>query len=353
MKNLRIGIVGCGVVAPAHAGSYRKIDGVELAWACDLVEDKARALAAAHGIARTTVDYRAMLRDRRLDAVSICTDHASHAPIAAAALRAGKHVLCEKALAATARGMAAMFRAHARRPDLVFSGVFQHRFDPITRYLKGLVDARALGTILTANATVRCLRTNAYYQGDAWRGTWQQEGGSILINQAIHFIDALSWVMGGVATVSGAIANLTHQDVIETEDTAAAALQFRCGALGTIEATCSSHVDWETTLALHGTVGSVEVRDDRPLKVDFRDAALQQKVRDEMAALASDPGLRVGKTYYGAGHPGQIADFVDAVRNRRAPFVPAASARHTVDIVLAIYSSHRTGRRVSVPDTAA
>jgi len=322
---------------------------VELAWACDLVEDKARRLAEKYTIERFTTDYRDVLADPSVTCVAVCTDHASHAPITVAALKAGKHVLCEKALAATAKGMATMLAAHRRRPGLVFEGVFQHRFDAINRHLKALVEKKAFGQVLTAGVQVRCKRTNEYYNGDAWRGTWAKEGGAVLINQAIHYIDLLVWIMGGVESVSGVYDNLTHQDAMETEDTATAAVRFRCGGLGTIEATSSSHLDWETTLSIHGTEGSIDVRDDRPLKVACLDKARETAIQAELAAALSAPGELLGKSYYGTGHPAQIEDFVAAIRGKRKPFVSAASARHTVDVVLALYESHRRGKRVSVP----
>ncbi len=348
MNKIRIGIIGCGVVSPSHLASYRKLPDVELAWACDLVEAKAKKAAETYGIAKTTTDFRQVLKDKSVAGISICTDHASHSPIAVAALKAGKHVLCEKALSATSAKMQAMLAAHAKHPELVFEGVFQHRFEPVVRYMKRLVDEGTFGTILTANTQVFCLRTNEYYRADKWRGTWEMEGGSVLINQAIHFIDSLAWIMGGVASVSGTCTNLTHQGVIETEDTATAALQFKSGALGTIEATSSSHFGWDSTLSIHGTAGSVEMRNNKSAKIVFGDKALAERIQAEMAALNEDPALAVGKDYYGLGHPAQIADFVDAIRSHRPPFVPAASARHTVEIVLAIYKSHRTGRRVAV-----
>lgn len=348
MKTIRIGIIGCGVVAPMHLDAYRKLEGVELVWACDLVEEKARKLSAIFGVQRVTANYRDVFKDKSVDAVSICTDHASHSPITVAALKAGKHVLCEKALSTSPAKLNAMMTAHAKQPGLVFAGVFQHRFDVVMRYLKRLVDEKRFGTILTAGMQVRCLRTNEYYQSDKWRGTWAEEGGSVLINQAIHFVDAITWIMGGIESVTGSCANLTHQGVIETEDTVSASVRFRCGAMGTLEATCSSHFDWETTLAIHGTAGSVEVRDDKPMKIVFGDKALELRIGNEMATLGTAPDPHVGKGYYGQGHPAQIADFVDAIRECRPPFVPAASARHTVDVVLAIYKSNRTGRRVTL-----
>jgi predicted dehydrogenase len=241
-----------------------------------------------------------------------------------------------------------MLAAHRRRPRLVFEGVFQHRFDALYRYVKGLVQAGAFGTLLTAAVQVRCRRTAEYYRADAWRGTWAREGGAVLINQAIHFIDLLVWLMGGVRAVCGTYTNLTHRRVIETEDTAAGALRFRNGAVGTLEATCSSHLGWEPTLSFHGSEGSLDLRGNQPLKVAFADPRLEKKIRAGLAAALKEPGKLFGKSYYGTGHPAQIADFVAAIRNRRRPTIPAASARHTVDVVLALYESHRTGRWMPV-----
>jgi predicted dehydrogenase len=345
---LNVGIIGCGVIAPAHVESYTLLPNVRVLWACDLIESKARTLANKYDIACITTDYREMLRDARLDCVSVCTDHASHAPISAAALRAGKHVLCEKALAANAAGLRRMFCAHASQPQLVFSGVFQHRFDLAARYLKHLIDQGVFGTILTASVHMRCLRTHEYYMADAWRGTWAKEGGAVLINQAIHFIDMLVWIMGGVAALSGTFANLTHNGVMETEDTAVASLRFRNGALGVIDATCSSNVNWEHTIAIQGSHGTLELRNDKPLTLSFSDPAVTARVTEAFATEFDSTPINAAKSYYGSSHPAQIADFVEAIRERRPPFVTAASARHAVDVVLAIYKSHRLRRWVSL-----
>mgnify|MGYP000107446676 CR=1 FL=1 len=344
---LTCGIIGCGVIAPAHIQGYQALDGVRVTWVCDLIEEKARQRAAQFGIPHVTTDYHEVLSN--VDCISICTDHASHARIAADALKAGAHVLCEKALAATPAGLRMMFAAHERHPQPVFGAVFQHRFDPDIRQLKRLVEEGVFGTILTAGVQVRCLRTNEYYRADQWRGTWDKEGGAVLINQAIHFIDALAWIMGGVQAVQGTHTNLTHNGVIETEDTAVAMLRFHCGALGTIEATCSSNLDWEPTIAIHGTHGAVELRHGRPVKCEFRDAGVAERVREGFAACTRPaPGQSAIKSYYGEGHPAQLADFVDAVRNGRAPFVTARSARHAVEVVFGIYQSHRTHKWVEI-----
>ncbi len=349
MTPVRVGIIGCGVIAPTHASAFQKLPGVQLTWACDLVEGKAHKLASDFSIPQNTTDFRRLLRASDVDLVSVCTDHASHAKIAAAALKADKHVLCEKVLAHRPAGVDAIVAAAAARPDRVCSGVFQHRFEPLNRRIRALISEGALGTMLTASVRMRCLRTDAYYASDAWRGTWAQEGGSVLINQAIHYIDALRWIMGGVAEVCGVHANRTHAAVIETEDTAAAAVVFTSGAVGTIEATCSSHNGWESALFFQGDQGAVEIFNDRLSRVDFKDTARGEQIRADLEAATSDRIEGPGKTYYGAGHPAQLADVVDAVRTGRPPYVTAASAAETADLVLGIYRSMRTGRRVTLP----
>ncbi|MCD4824216.1 MAG: Gfo/Idh/MocA family oxidoreductase [Phycisphaerae bacterium] len=347
-RPIRCAIIGCGVIAPTHAESFLQQQDVELAWACDLVEDKARRLAEKYGIGRVTTDYREVLADDSVDCVAVCTDHASHSPITVMALDSGKHVLCEKALAAGKEGMDAMFAAHARNENLVFSGIFQHRFESVWRYLKRLVAEGAFGDILTACLQMRCLRTREYYRADEWRGTWAAEGGAVLINQAIHHIDLLAWIMGGVESLSGVHSNITHGSDIETEDTAAAALRFRCGALGTMEVTSSSHLGWEPSISIQGTIGSIDVRQHDIFRVIFKDKARQSEILDKLSACRDAQGGEAGKTYYGAGHVPQIADFVEAIRQGRQPFVPAGQARHAVDIVLAIYESHQRGGWVKI-----
>lgn len=343
------GIIGCGVIAPTHVRALQAAGDIDIRWACDLEPAKAQALAREFSVAKTTTNYRDVLADEDVDFVCVCTNHAAHVPVAVDALTAGKDVLCEKALAADSEGVQAMVRAHNAHPERVFGVVFQHRLDPVNRLVKELVDTGALGRILTAGVQVRCRRTDAYYLGDDWRGTWQYEGGAVLINQAIHFTDLLIWFMGPADSLCGTYANLTHEDSMETEDTAAALLRFPSHSIGSIEATCSSHINWEGTVAIHGTEGSLEVRNDRPIKVEFRDPERAETIREHFAACraeATDAAL--GKTYYGTGHAALVAEFADAVRERRKPFVTVRSAAHTMDVVLGIYRSHKQGEWVQL-----
>ncbi|MGI6494640.1 MAG: Gfo/Idh/MocA family protein [Kiritimatiellia bacterium] len=352
MKKIVAAIVGNGVIAPTHAGGLQGLPGVEVRWACDRIREKAETLAAAYAIPRTTAEAAEVFADPEVDLVCVCTDHASHADLVCGALDAGKHVLCEKALANDSRNLRRILDAAARRPDLVASGVFQHRFDKINRALYGLVRGGALGHLLTAGVQLHCFRSDDYYRADAWRGTWALEGGAVLINQAIHFLDLFQWIAGGIETVSGMYANLAHQGSMECEDTAVAAVRFRRdGALGTITASNASSLDWQAELAFRGTHGAIVVRDDKPVQVEMAAPGESERVRAELeeAARAPAPFSTVGKTYYGGGHNAQFADVVAAIRERRAPEVTVEAAAEAVRLVFGLYESHRANRPVALP----
>jgi predicted dehydrogenase len=315
-------------------------------------KERARKLAAEFDVPHVAANPHQVLRAPDVDAVSICTDHASHAALAVKALRAGKHLLCEKPLAHRGAGLDAMLREARARPAQVCAAVFQHRFETLNRRLREAIAAGALGRMLTAGMRLRCWRAPDYYRSDPWRGTWAREGGSAVINQAIHYVDLLSWIMGGVRDIAGCHANLTHQETIETEDTAAACVTFTNGALGTIEVTASSCAGWESTLFFQGTEGCVELFKDAVARVELRDQAAGERLLAELRACHGATLDGPGKTYYGAGHAAQIADFVEAVRDARAPFVTFASAAETVDLVLGLYRSARTRRQVALQPRA-
>jgi len=343
MKKIRVAVIGCGVIGPLHVECYKAHRNVEIAWLCDLDIAKAKRLAAAAGLmtCRTTADAAEVFADPRVDAVSICTDHASHEPLVSAALKAGKAVLCEKAMTHNAASLKKMLASAAKYPEPVFAGVFQHRFDPINREVKKILEEGLFGTLLTAGVQVRCYRSDKYYMDDAWRGTVKYEGGSVLINQAIHYIDQLLWIAGGYESVVAATANITHKGVIETEDTAAAVLRLKNGAIGIVEATCSSNIDWETTISLHGSAGALEIRDDKVAKLNFKDKRVGEKVAKRLAKAIAPKAGKAGKAYYGTGHPAQIADFVEAVAKGREPYVTGWSAAETAAAVFGIYAAAR------------
>ena len=349
MNTIKCGIIGCGVIAPSHIESYQNLPGAEVSAVCDLVEKKAMSMAERYRIATTCTDYRKMLDNPEIEAVSVCTDHASHARIVVDALNAGKHVICEKALGISPRDLDAMAAAHRQHPELVFAGVFQHRFEKLNRYVKGLIDRGAFGTLSAMTLNSWLLRTNDYYRQDAWRGTWADEGGSLLINQAIHYIDLLNWFSGGVEALCAKCENLAHQGIIETEDAAAVTLKFRHGHVGVICATSSSVEEWRHVITISGSKGHLEMCNDEISYFKFQDKAMHDEVANHLQQCREEKLIESNKDYYGQGHPAQIKDFIDAIREKRQPYVSAELARQTVDIVLACYESSRTGKWVKLP----
>ncbi|MCD8481387.1 MAG: Gfo/Idh/MocA family oxidoreductase [Verrucomicrobia bacterium] len=219
-RQLNVAIIGCGVIAPAHIEGFQHFPSVKVVELCDLDKSKADALALRYGIDSVSTSYHTTVARRDVDCVAICTDHASHAPIAIAALNAGKHVLCEKPLGESEQAVQAMVSAAQSNPDLVASGVLQHRFDAVHQALRLAIQEGLLGRPLLLQGRLLCYRSHDYYLNTPWRGKWASEGGSLLMNQAIHFVDILDWLGGGFSEITAAYCNLLHQGIIETEDSA-------------------------------------------------------------------------------------------------------------------------------------
>ena len=349
MKQINCGIIGCGVIAPTHIESYLRVPDVRVKYLCDLERSKADALGDKYGIPYRTTNYMELLSDPEIDVVSVCTDHFSHAEIVSAALDHGKHVVCEKCLTSTASGLQSMLAARKRHPELVFSGIFQHRCEPTNRVLRQLIADGRFGRVLSATLYVSCLRTDEYYLADAWRGTWAQEGGSVLINQSVHHFDLLRFFLGEVEAVAAKYDNLAHQGIIETEDTIVIALRFRSGALATVAATSGSRsVTWRSGYTITGTEGFIEYTDFVPSYLNFTDPARKKEIEKAFAQCKLDEALQVSKGYYGGGHPAQIADIIDAVRNHRAPYVTGEDAAETARLVIACYEAARSGKWVTL-----
>ena len=349
MREIKCGIIGCGVIAPTHVESYQKIEGVIVKSACDLIPERREKLAEKYQIPVMTAEYMDILNDPEIDLVSVCTDHFSHAQIVVDALDHGKHVICEKCLTSSNEGIDAMLEAHKRHPELIFSGIFQHRYEPTNRVLRKLIQDGAFGKPLMASLYVSCLRTDEYYNTDAWRGTWAQEGGSLLINQCIHHFDILRFIMGDVVALNANFDNLVHQGVIETEDVITIQLKFASGALGTVVATSGSKsATWKCGYIVTGTEGFIEYTDFQPGFMSFTDDARKKEVEESFANCKLDEALQVAKVYYGGGHPAQIADVVDALRSGREPYVTGEEAARTARLVMACYESGKTGKWVSI-----
>lgn len=304
-------IIGCGRVAPNHVDGVRASGSADLLWACDLDAHLAKSFATDHGIPNWTTELDQVLGDPTVTAVSVAVDHRGHAPVVAAALRAGKHVLVEKPLALSV-GDAHSLVALAAERRRVLSVVSQHRYDPVVVAVKEWLAAGLLGAPLFAQVSLEASRDKAYYRDSYWRGTWSGEGGSALVNQGYHCLDVARYLLGDL-TVHAAVAGRTvHGDVIETEDTLSALLAAGKVPV-TLHVTVGTSELWRTRFDVVGPLGAITFDLDHPgtLHRAVGAAALERAAAELEThdAGASSAGI----DYYGISHRRQIADFLTAI----------------------------------------
>ena len=346
---VKCAVIGCGVIAPTHIEGIAAIPGAELVALCDIKKDRLDKLAEKYGITRCSTDYRDILADPEVDLVHVCTDHASHAQIVIDALNAGKHVICEKSAGRVPEDLEAMCAAAKAHPELVASGIFQHRFETHNLVLRDMLNSGTFGKLLAVNLNFCCRRTAEYYTKDVWRGTQAGEGGGILINQAIHHLDQLRFLFGDISAITAKVANLTHQGVIEVEDTAFFMIEFTSGLNAVVMATNSSVRGWNSRLMVEGEKASLFYENEKCTSVEAETPELAAKIENALSDEREKATVS-GKSYYGSGHTGQLADVVNAVEEKRAAFVTLEEACKSSLMVLAVYESAKLGRRVELTE---
>jgi len=341
METFGVGIVGAGMIGPVHAEALDEIEGARLVAVASTCEATGRTLAEAHG-ASWHAEFGELLARPDVDVVILCTPSGLHPDQAVAAARAGKHVITEKPMAITFEDADRMIRA-CREAGVGLSVIFQYRFNRDALRLKRAVEAGVFGRPVLGNAFVHWHRTQAYYEErGGWRGTWALDGGGALMNQSIHAIDLLQWILGPVESVCGFAETLAHD--IQTEDTASVALRFASGALGIIQGTTSAHRDSPLRIEVKGTEGSATLEGSRLTIWEPGGEEEDLSPRD----LELLPESRANEPL-GTAHRRQLKEIFAALREGREPPISGEEARKTVEIVLGIYRSAASGERVTFP----
>ena len=341
MDEIGVGIVGAGTIGAVHAAAIGDLEGARLVAVGESRGRMGRELAKAHG-AGWHPDLQGLLACEEVDVVLLCTPSGLHAEGALAATRAGKHVITEKPMATTLEDADRMIRA-CREAEVTLSVIFQYRFNRDALRLKRAVEAGLLGRPVLASAFVHWHRTDAYYGArGGWRGTWALDGGGALMNQSIHAVDLLQWVLGPVDSVCGYADALTHE--IEAEDAASAAVRFASGALGVIQGTTSAHEDRPARVEVVGSEGRAVLEGPRLAVWE----PVQEREVLSARELASLPETAEGEALGGA-HGRQLGEIFAALREGREPPVPGEEARKAVEIILGIYRSAVRGERVTFP----
>lgn len=357
---IEVAVVGAGIIGANHAEAVHRHPRLRVAALVDPVE--AASAALADRIAETTgtgppgryPTLRAALADRPIGLVAICTPSGLHAPLAEQALAAGAHVVIEKPLEVTLRRARklAELAAGAQARGLVVSVVSQHRFDPASAAVAQAVASGQLGPITSAVASVPWWRDQGYYDSAGWRGTWAYDGGGALMNQGVHTVDLLLWLLGRPVEVSAQTARLAHHG-IEVEDVAVATIRFRSGALAVLHATTAAYPGTGVRLQVHGSRGSAVIHDDQLEYFHVADdtgSGTPHRPPNQAAARVPPADLRgqpKAAEDFVLGHLRQYHDVVEAIEQQRPPGVRVEDGLHALALVEAVYRSAALARPVA------
>lgn len=344
---MKYGLIGCGRIATNHVKAVLN-NNLEFVAACDIEESQINNLLAKHGLDKDTaikhyIDYKKMIEQNKLDLVAIATESGNHAEIALYCIDHGINCIIEKPIAMSIQEADQIIR-HAEEKGVKVSACHQNRFNIAVQEMRKAVEAGRFGKLSHGSVHVRWNRNVDYYAQAPWRGKWASDGGA-LMNQCIHGIDLLRWMMGDeVEEVYGQTRQQFH-DYLEAEDVGMAVIKFKNGAVATIEGTTNVYPrNLEETLYLFGENGTVKLGGTSTNNIDVWQFA------DETEADHKNKGLEEATSnVYGNGHTSLYADVIDAVKNDRRPYVDAVAGRNALELVLAIYKSQKDGKPVKLP----
>jgi UDP-N-acetyl-2-amino-2-deoxyglucuronate dehydrogenase len=339
-RTFDIALVGCGRISQNHFDAIAKTDGLRLTAVCDVIDERARAAGEAHNVPWfTSLDE--MLNRAPSDIVAVCTPSGLHSPQGVVIAQAGRHVLSEKPMATSLAAADALVEACDAAGVRLFV-VKQNRLNPPVQLLRRAIEKGRFGRIFMANVTVRWQRPQEYYDAAPWRGTWEFDGGAIM-NQASHYVDLIQWLVGPVESVVAKTA--TQARKIEAEDSGAAVLKFRSGALGVIEVNVLTYPrNLEGSLTILGERGSVKIGGTAVNKVEHWQFAEYDDDDKLVESVNTNP-----PNVYGFGHLGYYANVVSVLRGEATADTDGRAGRKSLELILAIYESARTGEAVPIP----
>jgi UDP-N-acetyl-2-amino-2-deoxyglucuronate dehydrogenase len=340
------GIIGGGMIGNFHAQAIKQLPNAKLVAVCDQVAAAAEKFGGACGVPGLC-DIEQLLARKDIDIITVATPSGTHADIAIAAAKHGKHCILEKPIDVTLEKIDKAIAAHDAAGTHL-GGIFNMRYMPTARLFKQAADEGRFGRMTFGMAYGPWWREQSYYDNGGWRGTWKLDGGGALMNQGIHTIDLLQWLMGPVKKVTAMCATLAHER-IEVEDTGVASLEFASGALGMIACTTSMWPGHFRIVEVAGTQGTVAMADQKFFFWQFRnEGAVDSEVRQSYMEF---PAVSIGAANPSAGmtadgHRDNFADFLKSLDEGKRPPIDGREARKAVQIILAVYESSRTGKPV-------
>ena len=338
-KKIGYAVVGLGV-GTAHCDAAYKSQNANLVAVCDLIESKLEKAKSKYEGVLTYTSYDEMLKNPDIDIVSVCVPSAMHADFAVQALEAGKHILVEKPIDITPERAIIIEEARAKT-GLRAGVIHQNRFNAVMKPMKEAIDDGTLGKLILGAFAVKWFRDQNYYDNGGWRGTWEMDGGGSLMNQAVHTVDLMQWLMGDVYSVTSTMGIFNHE--IETEDLTLSIVKFKSGAVASFTSSTCCYPGISTDIQVYGSKGSIEVDADclKLWKIIDGDSFTENDMMETYgqgngAAAAANPELMTG-------HAVQVEDIINAVIEDREPLVTPLEAIKSVRIINAIYESARNG----------
>ena len=344
---MKYALIGCGRIAVNQAAINNEL---EIVAVCDVLEEKMEELLAKYGLEKDEsikryTDYKKMVDELKPDLVSIATESGIHAEIALHCIDKGVNLIIEKPMAMSIEDANKIINL-AEEKNVKVSACHQNRFNVAIQKLRKAVESGRFGKLSHGSIHVRWNRNAGYYEQAPWRGTWEQDGGA-LMNQCIHGIDLLRWMMGDeIEEIYGATRQQFH-DYLEAEDVGMAVIKFKNGAIGTIEGTTNVFPkNLEETLYIFGENGTVKIGGTSTNNIDVWDFAVETEEDQQNKGLEEETS-----NVYGNGHTSLFADVMDAIENDRKPYVDAVAGRNALEVVLSIYKSQKTAMPVKLPLT--
>lgn len=329
MEKLRVGIIGCGRVSVMHFVSAKQSEAAELVACCDINEKRAETSAEKYGCKGYT-DYREMIEKEKLDVVHLCLPHYLHVPVAVYAMEHGINVLSEKPMAvdyASAKSAVAC----AERTDVLYGVIFQCRYNNSARLVKKAVESGKLGKIVSARSILTWMRSDDYYAESDWKGTWDKEGGGVIIDQAIHSIDLVNWIVDSeVEHISVSMANRGHK-VVAVEDSAEGLIEYRNGVKYGFYCMNNYGCDEPIEIKLYCEKGKVTFGYD-DARIEYINGMIEEAHQDENTA-----DYEGGKDYWGFQHVRQIEQFYRACLGKEKLELSGAEALKTHKLIMDLY----------------
>ncbi len=335
---VRFAIIGCGRISVNYLDAFRNVPIAELVAVCDIDEEKAKKTALENGLNKWYTDMDEMIEAENPDVCCILTPSGMHAKHAIRVAKHGVNVLCEKPLDVTKEKMDAIIAA-CNENKVKLGCIFQRRTFDAAIAVREAIKKGSFGKLTIGSANLRYYRDQEYYDSGDWRGTWELDGGGAFMNQGVHGVDMLSWMMGGIKSVYAKCDRLCWD--IDVEDTAVVVVKFKCGAIGTIECCTTAYPGLDTVFHVSGSEGNVIFGDKGIYQWQFMDESIVQP-----ETTGNMGGVNCAYQGGNIGHILQIEDMAKAVLEDRDPMITGEDARDSVNVILAIYESAKTGKEI-------